>query len=46
MRNGLKFWKFRKVYERTDLFIEKKIKIAFMFMLKFISKEKEAEEKI
>ena len=43
MKNGYKFWKFRKTYEKIDKFIEKKIKIAFTFMLKFISNEKQLE---
>ena len=38
MKNGLKFWKFRKEYEKTNYLIEKKIKKVFIFMLKFTAK--------
>ena len=46
MKNGLKFWKFRKEYEKMNFLIEKKIKKVFMFLCKLTAKEKSHELKI
>ena len=40
MKNGLKFWKFRKESEKVNFLIEKKIKKVFLFMLQLTAKEK------
>lgn len=34
MKNGFKYWKFRKTVQRIDKMADKKIKIVFMWLLK------------
>jgi predicted transcriptional regulator with HTH domain len=34
MKNGFKYWKFRKTIQRIDKMVDKKVKIVFMWLLK------------
>ena len=34
LKNGYKYWKFRKTVERVDLMTNKKLKMVFMWLLK------------
>jgi hypothetical protein len=34
MRNGFKFWKFRKICHRVDKMVERKVKFVFIWLLK------------
>lgn len=44
MKNGFKYWKFRKTIQRIDKMVDKKVKIVFMWLLKqSISQENEAQ---
>lgn len=44
MKNGFKYWKFRKTIQRIDKMVDKKVKIVFMWLLKqSITQEKEAQ---
>ena len=33
MKNGFKYWKFRKTIQRIDKMVDKKVKIVFMWLL-------------
>jgi hypothetical protein len=46
MKNGYKFWKFRKTVQRTDKLIEKKLKIVFTWILKVNMTEKLLEQRV
>ena len=42
LKNGFKYWKFRKTVQRIDKMVDKKVKIVFMWILKeTIRSEKE-----
>lgn len=34
LKNGFKYWKFRKTIQRMDKMVDKKVKIVFMWLLK------------
>ena len=46
LRNSYKYWKVKKAYQRIDAFVEKKIKIVFMFLLEFNAKESRQQDRI
>lgn len=39
MKNGFKYWKFRKTIQRMDKMVDKKVKIVFVWLLKQNMKE-------